>query len=173
MTTIERIAPSALAPVSVTADVTLARVGGYAITIALAVIFLWFGCLKFTEYEQSGVAGFIMNNPLIAWLHGVFGTGGGAEVLGVVEIMTGLLIAGSLAMPRLGVIGGALGMLTFIVTLTCMFTTPGVIQSGFNGPFALSAVPGQFLLKDLGLLAACVWIAGNSLGAVRSRIGVV
>ena len=146
-----------------------ARFGVYAITIALATIFLWFGCLKFTAYEQSGVAGFIMNNPLIAWLHGVFGTGGGAEFLGVFEIATGLLIAGSLVMPRLGVIGGVMGMLTFLVTLTCMFTTPGVIQFGFDGPFALSAVPGQFLLKDLGLFAACVWIAGTSLSAVRNR----
>ena len=146
-----------------------ARIGGYAITIALAIIFLWFGCLKFTEYEQSGVAGFIMNNPLIAWLHGVFGTGGGAEFLGVFEILTGALVAGSLVMPRLGVIGGVMGMLTFFVTLTCMFTTPGVVQFGFDNPLALSAVPGQFLLKDLGLFAACMWIAGTSLSTVRSR----
>ena len=150
-------------------DDTPTRIGGFAIKGALAIIFLWFGCLKFTEYEQSGVAGFIMNNPLIAWLHGVFGTGGGAQFLGVFEIITGLLIAGSLALPRLGVIGGVMGMLTFFVTLVCLLTTPGVIQPGFAGPFALSAVPGQFLLKDLGLLAACVWIAGSSLSAARRQ----
>ena len=172
MATIDTIDPVTTNRVIVVDDAP-ARIGGYAIVIAMAIIFLWFGCLKFTAYEQSGVAGFIMNNPLIAWLHGAFGTGGGAEFLGVFEILTGVLIAASLAIPRLGVIGGVMGMLTFLVTLTCMFTTPGVIQFGFDGPFALSAVPGQFLLKDLGLFAACMWIAGTSLSAIRNKRHVV
>ena len=146
-----------------------ARLGGWAITIALAVIFLWFGGLKFTAYEQSGVAGFIMNNPLIAWLHGVFGTDGGAEFLGVFEIATGLLIAGRLIDGRLGILGGVMGVLTFMITLVCLLTTPGVIQPGFETPLALSAVPGQFLLKDLGLLAACLWVLDDSLALVRAR----
>ncbi len=146
-----------------------ARYGGWAITAALAIIFLWFGCLKFTAYEESGVAGFIMNNPLIAWLHGVFGTGGGAKFLGVFEVLTGLLIAGRMFDARLGIVGGAMGVLTFLITLICMFTTPGVVQSGFDNPLALSAVPGQFLLKDLGLLAACLWILDDSLGEFRAR----
>ncbi len=146
-----------------------ARIGGNAITIALAIIFLWFGFLKFTPYEQSGIAGFIMNNPLIAWLHGMFGISGGAKFLGVFEILTGLLIAGRCFSARLGLVGGIMGMLTFFITLTCMFTTPGVIQPGYAGPFGLSAVPGQFLLKDLGLFAACMWIAGTSLSEMRRR----
>ncbi|MBC7495939.1 MAG: DUF417 family protein, partial [Sphingomonadaceae bacterium] len=65
MATIDTIASAAPERIVVVDDGP-ARIGGYAITIALAIIFLWFGCLKFTEYEQSGVAGFIMNNPLIA-----------------------------------------------------------------------------------------------------------
>ncbi len=38
------------------ADDRLAILGGWAITFALAIIFLWFGSL-FTAYEESGVAG--------------------------------------------------------------------------------------------------------------------
>ena len=147
----------------------LEKVGGWAITIALAVIFLWFGCLKFTAYEESGVAGFIMNNPLIAWLHSAFGIAGGAKFLGVFEILTGLLIAGRFYDPRLSAIGGIMGTVTFFITLTLLLTTPGVIQPGFSGPFALSAVPGQFLLKDLSSFAACFWIFGVSLTEVRAR----
>jgi len=30
-------------------------------------------------------------------------------------------------------------------------------------------VPGQFLLKDLGLLAACLWVLGTSLAEARAR----
>lgn len=145
------------------------RSGGLAITLAIAIVFLWFGCLKFAAYEQSGVAGFIMNNPLIAWLHGTFGTGGAAEFLGVFEIATGLLIIGRLIDARLGVVGGVMGALTFCVTLICLLTTPGVVQFGFDNPLALSAVPGQFLLKDLGLLAACLWIIDDSLALTRGR----
>ena len=146
-----------------------ARLGGWAITFALAIVFLWFGCLKFTAYEESGVAGFIMNSPLIGWLHGAFGIAGGAKFLGVFEILTGLLIAGRLIDPRLSLLGGAMGMVTFFITLSLMLSTPGVIQPGFEGPFALSAVPGQFLLKDLTSFAACLWVLGVSLSEVRAR----
>ena len=145
------------------------RIGGWAITFALAVIFLWFGCLKFTAYEESGVAGFIMNSPLIGWLHGVFGIAGGAEFLGIFEIVTGLLIAARIYDPRLSIIGGAMGMVTFFITLTLLLTTPGVVQPGFSSPFALSAVPGQFLLKDLSSFAACLWVLGISLVEARTR----
>lgn len=144
------------------------RLGGWAITIALAIIFLWFGFLKFTDYEASGVAGLIMNSPLIAWLHGAFGTGGGARFLGVFEILTGLLIAARIISPRLSAIGGAMGVFTFLITLTLLLSTPGVVQPGYSG-LALSPMPGQFLLKDLGLLAACLWILGVSLAESRAR----
>ncbi len=149
------------------ADGGLERIGGWAITFALAIIFLWFGLLKFTDYEASGVAGFIMNSPLIAWLHGAFGITGGARVLGIFEILSGLLIAGRLISPRLSVIGGAMGVITFFITLTLMFTTPGVIQPGQSGLPFLSPSPGQFLLKDLGLFAACLWVLGVSLAERR------
>ena len=147
---------------------SLERLAGWAITFALAIIFLWFGLLKFTDYEASGVAGFIMNSPLIAWLHGAFGITGGAQVLGIFEILSGLLIAGRLISPRLSVIGSAMGVVTFFVTLTLMLTTPGVIQPGHSGLPFLSAVPGQFLLKDLGLLAASFWVLATSLAEMRA-----
>ena len=148
-------------------DERLARLSGWPIVFALAVIFVWFGCLKFTDYEASGIAGFIMNSPLISWLHNVFGIAGGARFLGVFEILTGLLIAARVIDPRLSAVGGAMGVVTFFITLTLMLTTPGVIQSGYSGPFAISAVPGQFLLKDLGLFAACLWLLGTSLAEAR------
>ncbi len=40
------------------ADGGLERIGGWAITFALVIIFLWFGLLKFADYEASGIAGF-------------------------------------------------------------------------------------------------------------------
>ena len=129
--------------------------------------------MKFTDYEASGVAGFIMNSPLIAWLHGAFGITGSARFLGIFEIVSGLLIAGRLINPRLSVIGGATGVITFFVTLTLMLTTPGVIQPGHSGLPFLSAVPGQFLLKDLGLLATSFWVLATSLAETRAGRAIV
>ncbi|QXQ06207.1 YkgB family protein [Sphingosinicellaceae bacterium] len=145
------------------------RSGSWAITAALAIVFLWFGGLKFLSFEQQSLVGIISNNPLISWLYKIFGVAGGAIFLGVFEVTTGLLIAGRLLHPRLSVIGSAMGVWSFLLTISCMFTTPGVIQSGYEGTPALSALPGAFLLKDIVLLSACWWLLGTSLTELRNR----
>lgn len=148
----------------------IARLGGFAITVTLAVIFLWFGSLKFIGFEQEGLVGIISNNPLISWLYPMFGRpAGGAMFLGVVEIATGLLILGRLIDPRLSALGGAIGTLSFVVTVTCMFTTPGVIQPGWEGTLALSPGVGAFLVKDIVLFSACLWLLGTSLTTIHAR----
>ena len=136
---------------------------------ALIVVFLWFGMLKFTDYEASGIAPLVMNSPLVMWLNGLFGIGGTAHFLGVFEIATGVLIALRRWQPRLALIGGAMAVLTFLITLSFMFSTPGVVQPGFDVPFALSAMPGQFLLKDLVLLCVSFWVAASAYEEMRLR----
>ena len=136
---------------------------------ALIVVFLWFGLLKFTDYEASAIAPLVMNSPLVMWLNGVFGIGGTAHFLGVFEILTALLIACHRWQPRLAMVGGIMAMLTFIITLSFLFSTPGVVQPGFAGPLALSPMPGQFLLKDLVLLAVSFWVAASAFEEARLR----
>jgi uncharacterized membrane protein YkgB len=52
----------------------------------------------------------------------------------------------------------------FATTLSFLFSTPGWEPSlGFP---ALSAMPGQFLLKDIVLFGASVWSLGESLKAI-------
>jgi hypothetical protein len=46
-------------------------------------------------------------------------------------------------------------------------STPGW-EASLGGFPALSAVPGQFILKDLVLLGAAVWSLGEALPHVRS-----
>lgn len=152
---------------------SIARLGSFAITITLAVIFLWFGSLKFIGFEQEGLVGIISNNQLISWLYPIFGQpAGGAMFLGIVEIATGLLILGRLVDPKLSAIGGGIGMFSFFVTVTCMFTTPGVIQPGWEGTLALSPGLGAFLVKDIVLFSACLWLLGASLTAMHDRRGL-
>ena len=49
------------------------------------------------------------------------------------------------------------------------FTTPGVTVASAGGFPVLSVVPGQFLLKDLVLIAASLWTLGDSLDTARRR----
>ena len=72
----------------------ISRLAGWASTVTLVIIFLWFGSMKFMPFEAQGLQPIISNNPLISWLYTLFGVAGGAEFLGVFEIATGLLIAG-------------------------------------------------------------------------------
>ena len=128
------------------------------VTYALALIFIWFGCLKFTQYEAVGIAPLIMNSPLVGWWHGIFGIAGTSRMLGVYEVLTGLLIAARPFQPRLAAIGGVMATICFLVTVSFLFTTPGVGQAGYDNALALSPFPGQFLLKDIVLLAVSIWI---------------
>ena len=144
----------------------VSHAGSWASTAALVIIFLWFGCMKFIPFEAEGLQPIISNNPLISWLYTLFGVAGGARFLGVFEIATGLLIAGRLINPKLSVIGGAMGAWSFVLTISCLFTTPGVIQPGSVvglGP------PGSFLIKDIVLFSTCLWITGVSLVEIRTR----
>ena len=56
-----------------------------------------------------------------------------------------------------------MAVITFLVTLSFMLTTPGVGAEEAGGFPALSADIGQFLAKDAGLLAIALFILGDSL----------
>ena len=57
----------------------------------------------------------------------------------------------------------AMSTMTYLITLTFLLSTPGVAEATAGGFPAISAVPGQFLLKDLVLLAASLCLLGASL----------
>jgi uncharacterized membrane protein YkgB len=52
------------------------------------------------------------------------------------------------------VLGAAMSCATYVITLTFFVSTPGVAEPTAGGFPAISAPIGQFLLKDLVLLAA-------------------
>ncbi len=143
----------------------LARFGSLFLYVAMAIIFLWIGGMKFTDYEADGISGFVLNSPLAGWWQAILGIGGTAVMLGIYEIVTGLLFAGRFLSPRLSVFGAGMSVLTFLITLSFLFTTPGVSEPLAGGFPALSAMPGQFLLKDIALLAVSIYCLGESLMA--------
>lgn len=139
---------------------SLARPLVYA---AMVIVMLWFGALKFTAYEASAIEGLVANSPLLGWLYDVFSVGATATVIGVIELATGVLIALRLASAKLGALGGLMASCTFLLTLSFAFSTPGVVEASAGGFPVLSVLPGQFLLKDLVLLAVSLWIFGEGL----------
>lgn len=139
--------------------------GVVVLRAGLGLIFLWFGAIKFTGI---GAVPFLVNSPLLSWLPASFGFAGASHFLGVFELVTGALLWAGFVKPILSAIGGAMAAFTFLLTLSFMFSTPGVAEPLAGGFPALSAIPGQFLLKDVGLLGIAIFIAGESLWRARS-----
>ena len=133
---------------------------------ALVVVFLWFGGMKFTGYEASGIAPFIANSPFMGWLHALFGVQGASYVIGVIELATAVALIAGAFVAAASVIGAAMSCLTYLITLSFFLTTPGVAEPMAGGFPALSAGVGQFLLKDLVLLAGSVCLL---LASMRER----
>ncbi|MFM0498559.1 DUF417 family protein [Paraburkholderia caledonica] len=136
---------------------------------ALVVVFLWFGCMKFTSYEAHGISSFIIHSPFIGWLNSLFGVQGASDVIGVLELSTAAaLILGSF-IPLFSALGAAMSCATYAITLTFMFSTPGVTAAPLGGFPWLSGDVGQFLLKDLVLLAASACLLIKSIQVAPAR----
>jgi reactive chlorine resistance protein C len=130
---------------------------------ALVVVFLWFGGMKFTAYEANGIAPFIAHSPFMSWLHAAFGIRGASEVIGVLELSTAVALIIGAFKPFFSALGAAMSAMTYLITLTFFLSTPGVAEQTAGGFPAISAAPGQFLLKDLVLLAASLCLLGASV----------
>ena len=52
---------------------------------ALAVIYGWFGGMKFTRYEAEGLVGPVSNNPLLSWTSSLQTLGSGSQVISASE----------------------------------------------------------------------------------------
>jgi reactive chlorine resistance protein C len=133
---------------------------------ALVIVFLWFGGMKFTLYEAQGIAPFIEHSPLMGWLHSLFGVQGASQFIGAIELATGAALILGAFKPIFSVLGAAMSAATYAITLTFFLSTPGVAEPTAGGFPAISAMPGQFLLKDAVLLAASLVLLS---AAVRQK----
>lgn len=136
---------------------------------ALVVIFLWFGGMKFTAYEATGIAPFIEHSPIMNWLHMLFGVQGASYVIGALELSTAAALIAGAFQPVFSALGAAMSAATYLITLTFFLSTPGVAEQTAGGFPAISAAPGQFLLKDLVLLAASLLLLHASVSVPVSK----
>lgn len=149
-------------------SVNLQKWGILVIRYGLALVLIWIGILKFTSYEAEGIAPLASNSPIMSWLPSMLGVTGFAKLLGVIEITTGLLICCRPIAPKVSAWGSIAACITFIITLTFLFSTPGIVQKGYSFPF-ISPMPGQFLLKDIVLLGASLFTAGEAFAAAPQK----
>ena len=133
---------------------------------ALVIVFMWFGGMKFTAYEAQGIAPFIEHSPLMGWLHSLFGVQGASQFIGTLELATAAALILGAFKPIFSVLGAAMSAATYAITLTFFLSTPGVAEPTAGGFPAISAMPGQFLLKDAVLLAASLVLLS---AAVRQK----
>jgi len=135
----------------------------------MVVIFVSFGMQKFTLQSAQGIAQFITNSPFVAWLS-VFGLRGEAYVLGVTEFVIAAMLAAGAFSPVLSALGSFMGVMTFAVTWSFFFTTPGVVKwSVSTDPMAWN-LAGEFLFKDIVLLCVCVVLLLASLPQAMTRL---
>ena len=138
------------------------RRAGRVLALAGAVLpLLLIGGLKFTQLEVEALKPLIGGTPWLAWMYPAFGEAGASYLLGVVELATALLLIAAPWPPRSGVVGGALGALTFLVTSSVMLALP--VWEASLGGFPALGPAGQFLIKDVALLGIALVVLGESL----------
>ncbi|WP_294124259.1 DUF417 family protein [Sphingomonas sp.] len=142
------------------------RLGEESLRWSLVIIFLLFGTAKFAAYEAEGVATIAKDYWLFFWLYPLGGVRFASNVIGTLELSTGLMLALGSRFTLASLIGGTMGMCTFLVTLSFMIGAPTAFEPGYGFPFLGSS--GQFLMKDLVLLAACFSLALAALRRLRS-----
>jgi uncharacterized membrane protein YkgB len=120
----------------------------------MVVIFVSFGMQKFTLQSAQGIVQFISNSPFISWLS-LFGFRGEAYFLGVVEFAIAALLAAGAFSPILSAVGSLSGVVTFAITWSFFFTTPGVVKLSLSTDPVAWNLTGGFLFKDIVLLCVC------------------
>lgn len=153
--------------------------------IAIAVVFLWIGFLKFIPYEADSITPFVANSPFMSFFYNhpeeykehlnhegqlieknrewneANNTYGYSNGLGVVEVLFGLLILANFISPKLGFLGALLSFLTPFVTYSFLIFTPetwvaNLGDAHYGFPYLSGA--GRLVLKDI-MMVACGYIA--------------
>src|SRR5262249_8298167 len=113
---------------------------GAILRYSLVLFLVLFGLAKFTEGEALTIQPWVPSSPFLGWLYAVTSVTGASNLIGVIELTIGILLAVRPWWPRLSVIGSLGATSTFAITLSFLFTTPG-----------LSPEWSGFLMKDLVL----------------------
>jgi uncharacterized membrane protein YkgB len=113
-----------------------------------------------------GIQPLVAHSPIVGWMYDFLSVRSFSTMLGFIEIGTAVLVSLRFVSPGASAIGSVLAMGLFATTLSFLITTPGW-EPALGFP-ALSALPGQFLLKDIVLFGGAVWCLGESLESIAA-----
>jgi uncharacterized membrane protein YkgB len=163
------------------ADPVSQRIGVAALRIAIAIVFLWIGALKFVPYEADSITPFVANSPVMSFFYKhpegykahltregelkpadrawetANDTYAFSYGLGTVELTIGALVLAGLVSVRLGLAGAVLAFFTPFVTLSFLVTTPEAWVAALGDAqhgFPYLSGGGRLVLKDTVILAA-------------------
>ncbi|MEE1924182.1 DUF417 family protein [Pseudomonas sp. 148P] len=128
----------------------------------LVLIFAIFGYSKWFPYEAQGLLPLIGNSPLLSWMHQLFGIQGASYALGVAEWAIALGLAIGAWLPRVSVVAAAASCLTYLTTLTLIFSSPNAWEASAGG-FPAMGGSTSFLIKDAVLLAGSILLLKSGL----------
>ena len=132
----------------------LAPAGLAVLRYGLVFLLVAIGIMKFFEFEAIAIRPLVENSPLLSWMIDAFGLRGASALIGVSELVIGGMMVTRRWFPRISAYGSLAAAGTFLVTLSFLITTPNA--------------PTGFLLKDLILLGAALYTAGEAFAAART-----
>lgn len=132
------------------------KTGYYISLFGAALILLWIGIFKFTPTEADAIKPLVENHFLTFFVYKTVSVQMVSNAIGVIEIIIALLLIFSVKFASLRKYAGIGMIVTFLVTLSYLFTTPGVWKIVDGVP-----VTDFFILKDLMLLGFGLMIIQN------------
>ena len=126
---------------------------------SLAIVFIWFGLLKMAGVSPAAslVAGTApWANP--AWF---------VPLIGVVEVLLGCGLFGLIRGRALGLIAGIVAAHMAAATALVLITQPGGVFE--HGNPMLLTMEGEFLAKNLVLIAAALMVVGHSVSQASKK----
>jgi uncharacterized membrane protein YkgB len=161
--------------------------------VAIAVVFLWIGALKFAPYEADSITPFVANSPVMSFFYTHPGeykphmtkegelnpvkrawqtqnnTYGFSRGLGSLELVIGALTLAGLISVELGLIGATLAFLTPFVTLSFLITTPDAWVPALGDAehgFPYLSGAGRLVLKDGAILAGGLMLMADAASVI-------
>ena len=122
---------------------------------SMALILLWIGGLKFAD-----------PSPVVGLLQASFSFLASNQVvylLGLVEVILAILLAAGIGVRYVGL--AVMGL--FVGTLAIFLIAPAVTYGDRGFPFL--SLPGEFLLKDLVLMAAAMALVAMESGEAHAH----
>ena len=159
------------------------------IRVAILVVFVWIGGLKYFHYEADGIVPFVANSPFMSFFYakdpeykehknpeGAFvpenrawheanNTYTFSYGLGALIMSIGILVFLGIFFPKVALIGDTLAIIMTLGTLSFLVTTPEVWVPNLGGEefgFPLLSGAGRLVIKDIIILAGAVVLLSDS-----------